>query len=156
MSGLDSFHRSCTLIVQFQQATNCSKSTVDTRKRCEICSKITIKTPKRRNWLIDIVLVSLFLLSFPTFSIFDFKQVITCWSVLAQHGYNVVTNPYLHWRNLKKLIENCFPKLIMWNTILQKIIWFWQKLSMFLNTRNYPFHNMSIKARVKNIIPSLF
>ena len=46
---LDSFPCSCTLLVQFQQATNCSKSTVNIRKRCEICSKLIIKKPKRRN-----------------------------------------------------------------------------------------------------------
>ena len=27
-----------------------SKSTIETRKRCEICSELTIKTPERRHW----------------------------------------------------------------------------------------------------------
>ena len=48
-----------TLITQFQQASICSKLTVNTRKRCKICSKLTIKT--YQNDVIDIVLVSLLL-----------------------------------------------------------------------------------------------
>ena len=38
------FSLQSTLIIQFQQASNCSKLTVNTRKRCEICSNLTIKT----------------------------------------------------------------------------------------------------------------
>ena len=56
MSNLKSFHCSFTLIVQFQPASNCLKSTVNTRRRCEICSKSTIK---HQNQVIDIVVVSL-------------------------------------------------------------------------------------------------
>ena len=47
---LDSFCCSNTLIVLFQQETNCSKLIVKLEKRCEICSKLTIKTPKRSHW----------------------------------------------------------------------------------------------------------
>ena len=49
----------CTLIIQFQQASNCSKLTANTRKGCEICSNLTITT--YQNDVIDIVLVSLLL-----------------------------------------------------------------------------------------------
>ena len=28
----------------------CLNSTIDAKKRCEICSKLTIKTPERRQW----------------------------------------------------------------------------------------------------------
>ena len=40
---------SCALIVQFQQASNCSKATIKTRKRYKICFNLIIKTPKRRH-----------------------------------------------------------------------------------------------------------
>ena len=53
------FSLQSTLIIQFQQASNCSKLTVNTRKRCEICSNLTITT--YQNDVIDIVLVSLLL-----------------------------------------------------------------------------------------------
>ena len=36
--------------VHFQQVSNCSKSAVNTRKRCKIYSYLTIKSPKRRHW----------------------------------------------------------------------------------------------------------
>ena len=49
----------CTLIIQFQQASNCSKLTANTRKGCEICSNLTITT--YQNDVIDIVLVFLLL-----------------------------------------------------------------------------------------------
>ena len=74
VSALDSFYCSCTIIVQFQQASNCSKSTVNTRKRCEICSDLTIK--RYHNDVIDIVLVSLF----STLNIFhNFVYCFYCW-----------------------------------------------------------------------------
>ena len=33
-----------------QLTFTCSKSTIETLKECEICSKLTIKTPERRHW----------------------------------------------------------------------------------------------------------
>ena len=33
-----------------QLTFTCSKSTIETLEKCEICSKLTIKTPKRRQW----------------------------------------------------------------------------------------------------------
>ena len=33
-----------------QQIFTCSKLTTNTRTRCEICLKLTIKTPERRHW----------------------------------------------------------------------------------------------------------
>ena len=33
-----------------QLTFTCSKSTIETLKKCEICSKLTIKTPERRQW----------------------------------------------------------------------------------------------------------
>ena len=38
-------------IVSTQPAITCSKLTTETlEQRCEICSKLTLKTPKRRHW----------------------------------------------------------------------------------------------------------
>ena len=68
------FSLQCTLIIQFQQASNSSKLTVNNRKRCEICSSLTIKT--YQNDAIDIVLVSLLLAS----NIFyNFFYCFYCW-----------------------------------------------------------------------------
>ena len=100
--------RNCPLLTVFtavRQTTNCLKSTVNTGKRCEICSKLTIKTPKRRHWHWCCLYCQLWT-NFITFSTVEFEQVITCWGYqfkslylyvdqcLAQHGHNVVTNPY--------------------------------------------------------------
>ena len=79
MSALDSFHCSCTLIVQFQRVSNRSKSTVNTKKRWEICSNLTVKT--YQNDVIDIVLVSLlfilkiFHITFSNVSIVEFEDL---------------------------------------------------------------------------------
>ena len=64
----------CTLIIQFQQASNCSKLTVNTRKKREICSDLTITT--YQNNAIDIVLVSL-LLALNIF--YNFFYCFYCW-----------------------------------------------------------------------------
>ena len=71
---LKQFSLQCTLIIQFQQASTCSQLTANTRKRCEICSNLTIKT--YQNDVIDIVLVSLLL----TLNIFyNFFCCFYCW-----------------------------------------------------------------------------
>ena len=55
----------------------------NTRKRCEICSKFTIKTPERLHWLRS----GVFIVNFERISIFssvpivNFEQVIVCWVV---------------------------------------------------------------------------
>ena len=41
-------------------------------------------------------------------------------------------------------------RVIIWNNILQKIVWLWRKLIVFLNTR------INKMAQVRSIIPSLF
>ena len=72
------FSVQCTLIIQFQQVSNCSKLTVSNRKRFEICSNLTIKT--YQNDFVDIVLVSL-LLVFSTVPIVDFEDpTVYVWS----------------------------------------------------------------------------
>ena len=72
------FSLQCTLIIQFQQVSNCSKLTINNRKRFEICSNLTIKT--YQNDFVDIVLVSL-LLVFSTVPIVDFEDpTVYVWS----------------------------------------------------------------------------
>ena len=68
------FSLQSAIIVQLQQASICSKSTVNTRKRCEICSNLTITT--YQNDVIDIGMVSL-LLALNIF--FNFLYCFYCW-----------------------------------------------------------------------------
>ena len=54
------------------------------RKRCEICSRLTIKTPKRRHWpRSGVFIVNFEHMSnlFPNVSIVDFEQVNVSWAV---------------------------------------------------------------------------
>ena len=74
--------------------------------------------------------------------------------ISVSHSMAIMLQTHIiHWRKLKKIIEKCFPKLIIWNKILQKIIWLRQKVIVFLNTRflckNYAICNVNIQARVK-------
>ena len=68
------FSLPCTLMIQAQQVSMCSKLTVDNRKRCETCSNLTTKTYQYN--VIDIVLVSL-LLAFNIF--YNFFYCFYCW-----------------------------------------------------------------------------
>ena len=36
--------------IDSQLTFTCSKSTIETRKKCEVCSKLTIKTLEGRQW----------------------------------------------------------------------------------------------------------
>ena len=53
----------------------------NTRKRCEICSKLTIKTPERRQWRrSDVFIVNFEYISLSsTVSIINFEQVNVSW-----------------------------------------------------------------------------
>ena len=54
----------------------------NTRKRCEICSKLTIKTPERRQWRLMFSLLTLNMFHiFSIVSIVDFEQVKVSWVV---------------------------------------------------------------------------
>ena len=111
------FSQSCTLIIQFQQAPNCSKLTVNTRKRCEICFNLTIKS--HQNDLIDIVLVSLLLALNIFYDFFDCFYRWLCrphWICLEQitigkctkyfedSGFPccILNNTYFFWNGLRK------------------------------------------------------
>ena len=70
-------------VLNTQQTIACSKSKIETRKRCEICSKLTIRTSERRHWRRSGVFIAniehishLFLVS-----IFDFEHwfLMPCW-----------------------------------------------------------------------------
>ena len=52
-----------------------------TRKRADICSKLTIKLPEWRleNVLVSSLLTLNYFAPFPSFSIVDFKQANVCW-----------------------------------------------------------------------------
>ena len=53
-----------------------------TRKRCEICTKLTIKTPKRRHWRRSsdfVVNIWTYFTHFSSFSIVNFEQVNICY-----------------------------------------------------------------------------
>ena len=55
----------------------------NTRKRCGICSKLTIKTPERRQWRSSgVFIVNLeHSTPFSSVSIVDFEQVNICWVI---------------------------------------------------------------------------
>ena len=74
-----------------QHTITCSKSKVETldRARCEICSKLTIKTPERRYVVFIVNLEHISHLAYSV-SIVDFEQVIIGWiiSMIYRHGRN--------------------------------------------------------------------
>ena len=62
-----------------------------TRKRCEICSSLTIKTPERRQWCrvwVSKCYLWTYFTPFSSFSILDFEQVIVRWVITPkQKGF---------------------------------------------------------------------
>ena len=66
----------------------------------------------------------------------------------------------IHWRKLKKIHRKMFSQTNYMKQDSTKNIWPWRKLFVFLNTcvlcNSDAIQNINIKARVKNIIPSLF
>ena len=53
----------------------------NTRKRPDICSKLTMKLPERRHWNVPVssLLTLNYFTPLPSFSIADYKQVDVCW-----------------------------------------------------------------------------
>ena len=91
-------------------ANNCLHI-VTNRKRCDICSKLTIKTAERRN-VDDIALMSLLLTftPFPSISIIVFEQVNVCWK----------TSPHRYPRRSCKLrMQNVINIKHQWNQLNQ-------------------------------------
>ena len=116
--SLDSFHCRCTLKVQIQQPASCSKSTVNTRKRCEICSKLTKKTRKRRYLLLTLNIFHNFFCCF-FFSLWtgnyfwewQFESLdFYADQCLAQHDYNFDKTNIIHWSKLKKTNRRMFSQ----------------------------------------------
>ena len=67
---------------QYLLTLACSKSTIETLERCQICSKLAIKTPERRQWRqfgLFIVTFGLILHFFSSVSTVDFEQVNVSW-----------------------------------------------------------------------------
>ena len=78
-------HKKLDFLVS-QSAITCSKLTIETlEQRCEICSKLTIKPPKRRQWrrfggfIVNFEHISQLCSSV---SIVNFEQVNAGWDVI--------------------------------------------------------------------------
>ena len=57
----------------------------NTRKRSEICSKLTIKTPDRRQWCRSGILTNFEHIShLPSVFVVNFEQVNACWGTIGQ------------------------------------------------------------------------
>ena len=66
----------CILHDTFQATITCSKLTIGTLEQsCEICSKLTIKTPKERRWR----RFDVFIANVSSVSIVNFEQVNASW-----------------------------------------------------------------------------
>ena len=100
---------SCTLIVQFQQGSNCSKSAVNNRKRCEICSSLTIKL--HQNNIIYIVLVSLLL------NLNIFHNFFYCFYRWLWRPHHICLEPISIGKRLKYFEASGFPCCILNNTL---------------------------------------
>ena len=104
----------------------CSKLAIETpEQRCEICSKLTIKPPKRRHWhrfggfIVNFEHISHL---FSSVSIVNFEQVNAGWN-----GWKTIENiklsrrqVVLHHIYVKKLIMNTAQLLVplYWSTLL--------------------------------------
>ena len=61
----------------------------NTRKRCEMCSKLTVKIPERRQWRRSGIFIVNFehnFTPFSTVSIVNFEQVNAGWDISKIHG----------------------------------------------------------------------
>ena len=86
---------------------------IKTRKRCEVCSKLIIKTQERRHWCCSGVFIVNFkhFIHFSSVSILDFKQVNVSWvnvklkicSASQWTGFYMITASIM-----KELKENMF------------------------------------------------
>ena len=76
-----------------QPAFTCSKLTIEALgQRCEICSKLTVKTPKQRQWhRFDVFVVNFEHISHlcSSVSIVNFKHVIASWVVSIHSEYPI-------------------------------------------------------------------
>ena len=101
------------------------------RKRCDICSKLTIKTTERRH-VNEVVLMSLsltlnifhpFSQYFPSISIAVFEQVNVCWKA-SPHRYPR--------RSCKLRMQHVFNMKHQWNHLDQ-----WNPQFLFSSTRGH-------------------
>ena len=90
----------------------------NTRKRCEVCPKLTIKTPEWRHWhRFDVFIVNFEHIShlFVVLYIVNFKQVNVSWvyylSCLLIYYYNAIFHK--NKKRLETLIEHpCYQRII--------------------------------------------
>ena len=95
-------HNNINLIRYTQLTFICSKSTKkNTRKWCEICSKLTIKTQERRHWCRS----SIFIVNFEHISQFFlmFSLLTLNKLMLAGHyNYSALVHSHINFVNLRK------------------------------------------------------
>ena len=107
-----------------QPAISCSKLAIETlEQRCEICSKLTIKLPKRRYWR----RFGSFIVNFEhishlcsSVSIVDFEQVKVKWNGLNKNKENLT-------HEKKHLLNNLIlkmQKLSHFARLIRKYCWF--------------------------------
>ena len=87
-------------------------------RRCEICSKLTIKTPERRQWYLSVVFIVFTVNIFPTLFyvfMFNFEHLIAGWDSKAaktnrqnglsqNHIFHSFTVPLWIWSELRNQI----------------------------------------------------
>ena len=82
-----------SVIGWFLQTFTCSKSDKNTRKRCKICSKLTIKQHScviLNDILVSFLLTLNILQPFSSLSIDGFQQVFASWVTIKDIGYRPV------------------------------------------------------------------
>ena len=94
----------CYLRITIKSSTlpafTCSKFTIETLEQgCEICSKLTIKTPKRRQWR----RFGVFIVNFEhishlcsSVSIVNFEQVNADWVYVNENSVSISLNSISH------------------------------------------------------------
>ena len=109
----------CTLYKNNTQLTfTCSKLTIQTKKRCEIYSKLTIKTPERQQWMMSSWCFHWKLISylFLLFLFLSSKQVSVSWVMLAKFSFTLLIleqyRPGIAFWLL--LTENLCPEKHLW------------------------------------------
>ena len=99
----------------FRQAFICSNNS-NTRKRCEICSKLTMKSPQRSTvFVVNFEHVSHLFTPFSSVSTVGFEQVNICW-VPPYQFMNVEINYCCNY------IRRCTKILVKWLFIKMPVI----------------------------------
>ena len=122
-----------SVIKTYQLALTCLIHNRNTAKRCEICSKLTIKAPERRQWCRSGVFIVTFEHFSHFFSIVDFEQVnISLVSSCNIIFYNITRNQPATLSKLKSFIGVSRTK----NILISKA--FRLALFSFISSFQYP------------------